>query len=253
MLKIFVCEDEHYYRTQIVDVIQKYLSMMDYDIRFEFATEQPQKVLDYLSENRTEGLYFLDIDLNTKMNGIELGSSIRELDPRAKIVYITSHAELLYLTFTYKVEAMDFLPKGDLNNLSQKIIDCIEVAHTRYLNTNTPEKKQITVTDGSINQKLNIDDILFFESSHIPHKVTVHLNNRILEYYGNIKDIESLDPNFFRCHQSYVVNLKNIQQVDWKKRLIHMVDDEVCLISTRYKKELAKKNTLIFYIGTTLL
>ena len=51
--------------------------------------------------------------------------------PIGNIIFVTSHSELTYLTFVYKVSAMDFIFKDDPNQLKTRIIDCIETAHTR--------------------------------------------------------------------------------------------------------------------------
>ena len=71
MLKVFVCDDEAVHRNRITKIIKNYLLMMDYDIEFQFATENPQDILAYISVNKTEGVYFLDIDLKAEMNGVE--------------------------------------------------------------------------------------------------------------------------------------------------------------------------------------
>ena len=49
------------------------------------------------------GCYFLDIQLEVDINGIKLGSEIRKYDPIGNIIFVTSHSELTYLTFVYKV------------------------------------------------------------------------------------------------------------------------------------------------------
>ncbi len=58
------------------------------------------------------------------------------------------------------------------------------------------QEEQIRIKSGPINTKLFVDEILFFESSPVPHKVIVHLENRMLEYNGKIKEIESFSPSF---------------------------------------------------------
>lgn len=238
MLEIFVCEDDLQQKYEIDTIIENYLMMMDYDAKFTLSTTNPYDILDKISTEKTEGLYFLDIDLNSNINGIELGVEIRDLDPNAKIVYITSHAELTYLTFVYKVEAMDYMPKGARIDLKSRIIECIDVAMSRHLNSNNSDEEQIFIKCGESDIKLIVDDILFFESSTIPHKIVVHLDNRMLEFYGKIKDIEKINENFIRCHKSYIVNKKNIKKIDRQKRVAIMLNEEKCLISTRYMKDL---------------
>lgn len=170
-----------------------------------------------------------------------LGAEIRKYDPNAKIVFITTHAELTYLTFLYKVEAMDYIPKDDRVNLQQKITDCIDVAIDRHTHSVIPNDDVLVVKSGNTDIKLDISKLQFIESSPIPHKLIAHLDNRMVEYYGKIKDLEAISDCLYRCHQSYVVNVKNIEKVDTKKREVLMLDGEICFVSVRYLKGLLTK------------
>ncbi|WP_165005970.1 MULTISPECIES: LytTR family DNA-binding domain-containing protein [unclassified Enterococcus] len=238
MLKIFVCDDEKVYRYKMTKIIQNYILMQDYDFKFQMETANPNDILSYIRENKTEGLYFLDIELNSEMSGIELAVRIREYDPLAKIVFVTTYTDLAYLTFLYKVEALDYIVKEDDALLQQRMVNCIEVTIKRYMDTMLPTREQIQVKSGPVQVKLFVDEILFFESSSLPHKIIVHLDNRIIEYTGKIKDIEKFSESFCRCHQSFVVNIDNIAQIDRKERIVTMNNGAICLASTRHLKNL---------------
>lgn len=242
MLSIFVCEDNEVQRNEITNYIKNYIDMQDYDCKFELASESPNDILDFLQNHtKTNGMYFLDVELNAEINGIVLGAEIRKYDPNAKIVFITTHAELTYLTFLYKVEAMDYIPKDNRINLQRKITECIDVAIDRHINSVMPNDDVLIVKSGNTDVKLEISKLQFIESSPIPHKLIAHLDNRIVEYYGKIKDLEANSECLYRCHQSYVVNVKNIEKIDTKKRKVIMVDGEICFVSVRYLKGLVAK------------
>ncbi|MGX7172622.1 LytR/AlgR family response regulator transcription factor [Enterococcus ratti] len=241
MLKIFVCDDEIVHQNKITRIIKNYLLMKDYDIHFQLATQDPKAILSYISKNKTEGIYFLDIDLNANLNGIELGKKIREYDPTAKIIFVTTYTDLAYLTFLYKVEALDYIIKDNEETLQKKITDCIDIALERYLNTALETRPQIWIKSGPTDIKLYVDEILYFESSPTPHKLIVHLDNRMIEFMGKIKEVESLNDHFCRCHQSFVVNLSNVKEINKKERMATMVNGAKCLVSTRHVKKLVKR------------
>ena len=67
------------------------------------------------------------------MNGIKLGSEIRKHDPVGNIIFVTSHSELTYLTFVYKVAAMDFIFKDDPSELKTKLLIVLK-RHIHALN-----------------------------------------------------------------------------------------------------------------------
>lgn len=242
MLKIFVCEDDQQQQQKLVETIEQYLYMQDLDAAFEFATPDPQKMLDYVSKLEGQpALYFLDVELKAEMNGIALGAAIREIDPNAKIVFITTHAELAYLTFLYKVEAMDYLAKDDKVHLHNRITECIDVAIERHLNGNKSSNDFIVIKSGGTQIRLELAEIQFIESSTTPHRLIIHLDNRQIEFYGKIKEIAELNPNFYRCHQSFVVNVLNIETINPKQREIQMKNGEICYASVRYLRGLILK------------
>ena len=109
MLKIFVCEDNIEQKEKLKNIIENIILIENYDMNLELATGDPHKILNYLKSTETSGIYFLDVDLHCDINGIQLAEQIRKYDPRGFIIFITTHAEMSYLTFIYKVEAMDYI------------------------------------------------------------------------------------------------------------------------------------------------
>ncbi|MDY4306465.1 hypothetical protein SNF32_00085 [Enterococcus mundtii] len=51
---------------------------------------------------------------------MELGKQIRQYDPTAKIIFVTTYTDFVYLTFLYKVEALDYIIKDNEEQLQQK-------------------------------------------------------------------------------------------------------------------------------------
>ncbi len=90
------------------------------------STDNPEELIEQLKKSENTGLYFLDIDLKSSKNGLMLAKEIREYDPRGFIVFITSHSEMSFITFQYKVEALDFILKNDPHQLQHRICECIE-------------------------------------------------------------------------------------------------------------------------------
>lgn len=196
-------------------------------------------LLEKLESGRNTGIYFLDIDLNSSMNGMKLAQQIRLFDPRGFIIFITAHSELSYMTFQYRVEAMDFVLKDNPAEAELKIKECLLNAMERYtLQTNRTHKVYTIETNG---RKISIDyeDILFFETSGNIHKVILHAKDRQIEFPSTIKELTNeLGCDFVRCHRSFLVNQKNIKEIDTKNRIVHFSNGETCLMSTRMMKGL---------------
>lgn len=234
MLKIFICEDNEAQKEKFESIIKNTIIIENYDMDLQLSTANPYEIIDYLKSNNTSGLYFLDVDLHYDINGIQLAEKIREYDPRGFIVFVTTHAEMSYLTFLYKVEAMDYIIKDNYSNIQQRINECIKNAHTKYKSKTSDLNKvfSIKVDDKIIN--VDLDEIIFFETSQTIHKVIMHSKNRQVEFYAKMKDVENMLPDkFCRCHNSFIVNKDKINEIDKKNRIAYMITGDECLISTR--------------------
>ncbi len=238
MLNIFVCEDNDIQRQAIVQIIQNTVLIEELDMQLVMETGNPYELLDEIRNCQNTGVYFLDIDLNSDMNGMKLAQQIRLFDPRGFIIFITAHSELSFMTFQYRVEAMDFVLKDNPAELKVKIRECLLNAMERYtLQTNKTHKVYMIDVGG---RKISVDyeDIFFFETSSNIHKVILHAKDRQIEFSGTIKELAyALDDNFVRCHRSFLVNKSNIKEVDAKNRIIHFTNGETCLMSTRMMKQ----------------
>ena len=239
MLDIFVCEDNAAQRRSIVQTIQNTVLIEELDMQLVLDTENPYVLLNKVKTNQNTGVYFLDIELDSDMNGMKLAQQIRLFDPRGFIIFITAHSELSYMTFQYKVEAMDFVLKDCPAEAKVKIRECMLNAMERYTLQTNKTHKVYTVDIGGRKISIDYDDIFFFETSSNIHKVILHAKDRQIEFSSTMKELTgTLEGSFVRCHRSFLVNKNNIKEIDAKNRIIYFTNGETCLISTRMMKEL---------------
>ena len=237
MLDIYVCEEDAAQRKSITQIIHNTILIEELDMRFVLDTADPYALLDAVKNSQNTGIYFLDIDLKSDMNGMKLAQQIRTFDPRGFIIFVTAHSELSYMTFQYRVEAMDFLLKDTPAETKVKIRECLLHALERHTLHTNKTHKTYTIKTGEREIHIDYHDILFFETSGNIHKVILHAKDRQIEFSATMKELEqTLDKNFIRCHRSFLANRNNIKEVDQKKRTIYFVNGETCLMSVRKMK-----------------
>lgn len=240
MLKIFICEDNNEYRKEVEKIIENVLIIENYDIEIKKISRESNEILNSIDRVNETGIYFLDIDLGTDINGIELASKIREIDPTGFIFFITTHGEMSWLTIKYKVEAMDYIIKEEVENLNEKLHECIKEAIKRY-EINKDENKIFVAKSRDKVIRVQYEEIMFFETSQTIHKVKLHSVNRQVEFYAKMKDLEKeVGDKFVRCHNSYLINKDKIKEIDIKNRTITMSNGETCLVSDKGMKLLRK-------------
>ena len=239
MLKIYICEDIEVQRDKMQQVIENIVLMEDLDMELSCVSDDPHRILEKVKAAEEVGIYFLDIELGADMTGLTLAQEIRRYDPRGFIVFITTHSEMSYMTFIYKLEALDFILKDAPEELGKRVYECILKANQRFASAKNKVQANFSV---KVNEKVftvDYDEVLFFETSPNVHKVILHCKNRQMEFLGTIKEIEKeVDERFYRCHRSFLVNKDNIREIDFQKRVIYMVNGDECLISSRLMKGL---------------
>lgn len=239
-MNIVICEDDAVQLKTIKEIIENYAMIEDNGMNVVLATLSPTDVLAFLETN-TADCYFFDIDLKHEITGITLGTKIREKDPIASLVYITTHAEMSYLTFIYKLAALDFIIKDDIDNLKGKVLSTLKEAHRRYLKIGEQDRVQkLQVKTAGRTHNIDIQNVYFFEASTDSHKIILHLENEHIEFYGRLKNYENLHKDFYRCHKSFIVNKNKIANIDSKERIVFLDNGEMCYASARLIKSLLK-------------
>ncbi|MGY3777233.1 LytR/AlgR family response regulator transcription factor [Isobaculum melis] len=238
MIPIYICDDEQKHRDFISNEISNYCSIKGYDMKIVAIHSDPTLLLEEIDDYSQAGIYFLDVNLNhEELNGFQLGREIRKKDTRGFIIYITTHSELSFETFKYRIEAMDYILKDEFVAIPTRIRQCIDSVQERIQNNQSDNQEYfVAKTLGELHH-IPIDDILFFETSGNKHRIILHTENQELEFFGKLDETsEKLGNLFVRSHRSYLVNKKNIQTVDLKNNVIILLNGQQCLLSRKMKK-----------------
>lgn len=234
MIQIYLCEDNQAQLETYSKIIRDFLVFDETGFVFTLATSDPYILLEKRKENKNPGLYFLDIDLQASINGLKLAQQIRRLDPRGYIVFITTHSEMLSLTFEYKVEAMDFILKDRPEQLSDRIRHCIHTAKENDTRFQKQKENIIAIKIDNVLVRLNQNDIIFVELDSNPHRLIIHTSHGVKRIPGTLKELETnLDSRFCRCHNSVLVNIEHVISFNRASRQLLMDNNEICPVSMR--------------------
>lgn len=239
MLRVYICEDNDKQLERVTKAVKETILTEGLNMQLALATSEPYEVLSHVENESEAGIYFLDVELNSTMDGIELASKIRKYDTLGFIIFVTTHPEFSYLTFKYKVEALDYIVKDGHEELKSSIKNCLIDINKRFANEKKEEKKCFYAKCGQRVMHVPYEDIILFETAPTPHKVTLHTINRRIEFYGHIgKILDELDDRFYQCHKSYIINRDQITMVDKKNREIYLNGENMCVASVRAIKGL---------------
>jgi two-component system LytT family response regulator len=187
------------------------------------------------------GLVFLDVEMPNG-SGFDLLRQVDRID--FKIIFVTAHSH--YAIKAIRFSAVDYLLKPvDTDDL----IAAVKKASEENVNTEEHYKGLLNNLSTTTSYKLAIpikDGFAFLAPDEIirlqADGTYTHIYTSTEKYTGtkNIKEYEQLlaDQNFFRSHNSHLINLKHVKRFSrLDGYFVHMSDSSVAEISRRKKEE----------------
>lgn len=220
---IILCEDSPQQLANLKETIKDYMLFHDNQFELAFSSANPHEIQTFIEEHQIQkGIYFLDIDLSSDMNGIDLAQWIRNYDVGAKIIFVTTHTEMAPMTLKRQVEALGFITKDEYDKMRSEIFQNLELAYQRIEQT-ALEDENLNVYSFKIgNETLNFNekDIILIESSDKAHRVNLITKDGQYEFFDNIGNLEK-ETNLIKVSRSLLINPQNIERIDFKMRIIY--------------------------------
>lgn len=232
MLSFVVCDDNKVVLDRLSKMLESLFIQHDLDAEISFQSLTAEGVLDFL-EDHTANVLFLDIDLKSKISGLDVADIVRKKNKEIYIIFTSAHLE--YILIAYKYKTFDFLPKPiAIDRLEDTLLRLVD-----DITTTSPKRKTFI----RINNKNTIicqDNIRYIRKDGM--KLVFYTDTRTYETYGSFKKLEEeLPDNFVRCHKSYIANINKINNVDPNGNLITFeqnfdsTEDLKCYIGPKYK------------------
>jgi len=241
MLPVFICEDNTFQRKMIQKIIENEIQQKNFQMEVVLSTGDPFKVLEFMSRTpKVNGLYFLDMELDNLMNGVDLARKIREKDRFGQIIFVTAASDLADLIHTHKIETMDYIVKDNLADMVRRIKECLELASHQIHNRGEVKSNTLRIKAEDKTHEVAADDVIYFEYAG-SGRIRLYTEHDVLEYEGSLKRMENGSMDFFHCHSSYVINLKRIKEVHRKVLEIEMDNGEYVPVSIEKLKMLLNR------------
>lgn len=233
---VAVCDDESYYREEIIKMFTAYQSESGNKLIVNEYSSGEELLKAIKVEKKRFQIIILDVEMDG-ISGVETANEIRKSDEGAGIIFVTGHET--YAFDAYKVEAVGYLTKPveyiGLKKIMAKTIIMVdfikekEEAEKRYLEIMTQHEKI----------RIEINRILYIEKRR--NAALIHTSDNEYSCYETLSELYGkLDQRKFTyCHQGYIVNFHKVKDVG-KNSIRFNAHLEVPL-SRKYYKELRSK------------
>ena len=224
MIRIAICDDEKHMSDHIRAMASDFFRKKNREIQLRtFSSGE-----ELLSYDGQIDILFLDIQMKG-MDGIETARKLRDSKFRGFLIFITVLKEMVFQSF--EVQAYDYLVKPVEEKQFEKTMERL------YTSMQNASEDSLLVQKGYEGRIIREEEIVFCEI--IDRKIYLNLvSGEVLDYYERIENLETkLGGRFFRCHRSYLINLKHLK--GYKNGTVYMDSGREVPVSRLRSKELS--------------
>ena len=222
MLSIAVCDDEV---IECCNMARKIKNILE-EMKIPCIIRQFRSGGELLQALESFDIVFLDIIMQD-LDGMKTARIFREKASDKILIFVSSSRK--YVFEAYDVEAYQYLLKPVDNRKLKRVLQ------KAVLKTESRSQEFIIVSRERQKKKLFLDDIYYFEIKG--RIVDVHGPEGILTYYEQMGELENKlrDKGFFRCHKSYLINLKYVEGYN-RQEVIMENGKKIVIAKRRYEE-----------------
>lgn len=226
MLNFVICDDNPAVLNRLSKMLEAIFINNNIEAEIGLKALSASDVIGYLESNKVDVL-ILDINLKSETNGCDIAEMVRKKNKDVYIIFTTGHLE--YALIAYKYKTFDYLPKPIVDERLEetilRLMDDMKSTPSKFIRLNN--NKTI----------INQDEVNYIKKDGM--KLVFCTNNRTYETYSSFNKIQDCLPdNFVRCHKSFIVNVKNISDINSNNNTILFSPNESCSIGGKYKNEI---------------
>lgn len=229
MMKIIICEDDLQYQTEFRNLLSRVLFDGE-DVVIE-CYEDGRALMQAVKEEKDfyADLIFMDIQM-PQLDGMRTAELLREKHIKADIIFVTAYSEFVFQG--YRVHAWDYLLKPVSFQKLKLVMERYRAERQRN------EENHIFVRQRLGGEKISLDRVQYFVSNQRKIRAVLDAPHEPVEFYMKMSELErSLQhKNFFRCHQSFIVNRSKILR--WDGSGICVDSGERIPVSKRYRQDI---------------
>jgi len=227
-MDVIILEDDLDFAWNLENMIISIFKSVDIVI----STDNFEEITGYLSRMNSPALFFLDIVIGQESIGLNIARLIMENKMSSKIVFITDYPDKVLFRSVYKVHSYNIILKKS-PCFEEEVKVTIESA-LRDIFIDGCFVYQDRFTRFSIDR----EGIIYIETVKGKKKVCIYHENGVYMLSMRMDAMmQKLGDGFCRCHDSYIVNMKKIAEINYRERKITLSNGGTCYYSYMKRKE----------------
>ncbi len=232
MIKIIIVEDDKEAQMSIKKILRELDILKEEEIKVEYFIKYTNALKETILDNSERKIYILDIELASKVSGIDIARFIRENDWESEIIFITNHDKMFETAYRTVYEVFDFIEK--FHDLEVKLKKDLKAIFKRNF-----DNKMFKFNSRNLNLQIFYRSITYLSRDTEERKLVVNTDKTSYSIYMNVQDsLNYLDNRFMMVHRACIVNMDRVEVFNWSKGYFVLdTGEKVHLLSKKYKKE----------------
>lgn len=222
MIRVGICDDEQVFRDVLRNLTENYME----ELNIEHQIEEYESGIEVLESEEQINILLLDIEMD-EISGIDLKDMLQRY-PDIRILFVSSHTEDMSLAFGKNVYG--FLEKPVEEERFRKYMG--------RMVEDSEEKECVLIKTVNGDVVVEIEEIMYCKAAKKYSYVRLAENEIFCELSIMQLEEELKWKYFYRCHRSYLVNLRNIHRVSED---VEMVNGEKIPVVRNKRRELREK------------
>jgi two-component system, LytTR family, response regulator AgrA len=231
-MSIFIFEDDVLQGQQVKQLVEEICETHQVSYDFIEVTSKSERIIEKIPFTTHVPIYFLDIEIkHEERKGLQVAQDIRKYDPQGIIVFVTTHSEFAPISYQYMVSALTFIDKALPYEKRYQIFEqCL--LHYQMRNTKAVPTDDFMVENLNATVRVPFASVEYIMTDG-PHRLALVTEDRQINFYGALKEIEEIDNRLLRCHQSYIVNPMQLSSYEAEHKMLVLKSGKKIPVSRR--------------------
>ena len=249
MINVYLCEDEPVQLRILKNKIESYIKNTGKNARIISVQTNPEKTLSDAKKNfNSPSLFFIDVELKGYlMNGFSLVQELVGVSSLFGFVFLTSHEELAYKVFDYRLQVLDYIVKKPeiflKDEFEKEVVDRLEDIFSKMENRKVKTGRQVLFECGSQKVYLPVEDVICVQAQkEKSHYYQVTAVDRQLTVRSTMTQlIEMLQDDFVMVSRSCLISAAHVHVIRTGEREIVMDNGISCPIPRMNMKKVCEE------------
>lgn len=221
-MNIIIFEDNHKFACELTEIIHSFSKMP-----LIFCTAHKEEALKFANECEPT-VYFIDIMIGNQALGFELAEDLFTRQGNIFSVFITD--------YPMKIEYNSFFKLNVINSIHKNSPRLTEEVHytLNYIESRIQTESLLFSANRFEYLSIKFDDICYITTVYKAGKICIQTLTQSYIIRSSLKEVsKKLNSHFVRCHDGFIVNVKNIERIDITNKTVIFRNGKSCYYSKR--------------------